>query len=157
MAPFRVSFGNASCQGWSLKYALMLAAMAGVAVALQVSLTAEAQKTLGPVVVVAISGFTTGFTALIAALFLVRPEITTRAVSYSVASGVLGAFIVGAIAFSAGTGGVARALSLVIAAQLLLGLVLDAMGIFGGSAHLSMGVILGVMLILAGGVLVVRQ
>jgi transporter family-2 protein len=71
-------------------------------------------------------------------------------------SGVLGAFIVGGIAFAAGQGGLARALSLVIASQLLVGLLLDALGLLGAGAQLSIPKVLGVLLILAGGVLVIR-
>ena len=56
----------------------------------------------------------------------------------------------------AGQGGVARALSLVIASQLLLGLLLDALGIFGAGVELSWPMLLGVFLVLAGGILVVR-
>jgi bacterial/archaeal transporter family-2 protein len=50
---------------------------------------------------------------------------------------------------------VARALSLVIAAQLIAGLLLDALGIFGAGADFSIPKALGVVLIVLGGVLVV--
>jgi bacterial/archaeal transporter family-2 protein len=50
---------------------------------------------------------------------------------------------------------VARALSLVIAAQLIAGLVLDALGVFGAGADFSVLKALGVVLIIAGGALVV--
>jgi uncharacterized membrane protein YdcZ (DUF606 family) len=63
--------------------------------------------------------------------FLAKPELTGRAVVYAVASGVLGALILGGIAYAAGQGGVARTISLVIATQLLVGLVLDSIGLFG--------------------------
>ena len=86
---------------------------------------------------------------------MAKPEFTGRAVVYAVASGMLGAVIVGAIAVAAGQAGVARALSLVIAAQLITGLVLDALGVFGAGADFSIPIALGVALILAGGVLVV--
>src|SRR4028119_179972 len=105
---------------------MILAVLAGLAVAAQTSLTSASQRVMGPVMMVAISGFVTGFTALAVALFLPRPEFTARAVWYTLVSGVLGAFIVGSIAYAAGQGGVARALSLVIASQLIFGLVFDA-------------------------------
>jgi bacterial/archaeal transporter family-2 protein len=63
--------------------------------------------------------------------------------------------IVGSIAVAAGQAGVARALSLVIAAQLITGLVLDAVGVFGAGADFSIPRALGVALIIAGGALVV--
>lgn len=136
--------------------AIILAVLAGLAVATQTSFTSAAQRMIGPVMVVAISGLTTGVTALVITLFMSKPEFTSRAVGYSLASGVLGAFIVGSIAFSAGQGGIARALSLVIASQLLFGIVFDTLGIFGAGAELNLPKVLGVLLILAGGILVVR-
>ena len=97
----------------------------------------------------------TGVFALLISLVVAKPEFTGRAVGYAVASGVLGAVIVGSISVAAGQAGVARALSLVIAAQLIAGLVLDTLGIFGAGADFSVLKALGVLLIIAGGVLVV--
>ena len=139
-----------------MRSTLILAMLAGVCVAVQTSLTGAAQRTLGPAVLVAISGLTTGGCALLLVVFFVaKPEFTGRAVGYAVASGVLGAVIVGSIAVAAGQGGVARALSLVIAAQLITGLLLDALGVFGAGADFSLLKALGVVLIVAGGALVV--
>jgi transporter family-2 protein len=134
-----------------MRSTLILAVLAGVCVAVQTSLTGAAQRALGPLVLVAISGLTTGVFALLISLVV----FTGRAVGYAVASGVLGAVIVGSIAVAAGQAGVARALSLVIAAQLIAGLVLDALGIFGAGADFSILKALGVLLIIAGGALVV--
>jgi uncharacterized membrane protein YdcZ (DUF606 family) len=50
---------------------------------------------------------------------------------------------------------VARALSLVIAAQLIAGLLLDALAIFGVGADFSIPKAIGVALIVADGALVV--
>jgi transporter family-2 protein len=138
-----------------MRSTLILAALAGVCVAVQTSLTGAAQRSLGPAVLVAISGLTTGFCALVVSFFVARPEFTGRVVVYALASGVLGAVIVGSIAVAAGQAGVARALSLVIAAQLITGLVLDALGVFGAGADFSIPRALGVALIIAGGALVV--
>jgi transporter family-2 protein len=138
-----------------MRSTLILAVLAGVCVAVQTSLTGAAQRTLGPAVLVAISGLTTGVCALLVSFFVAKPEFTGRAVVYALASGVLGAVIVGSIAVAAGQAGVARALSLVIAAQLITGLVLDALGIFGAGADFSIPKALGVVLIVAGGALVV--
>ena len=139
-----------------MRYALIIAVLVGVAVALQTSFASAAQRSLGPVLFASFSGFVTGFVALAVGLFGAKPEFTGRVVGYTLASGVLGAFIVGGIAFAAGQGGVGRALSLVIASQLLVGLLLDALGIFGAGAELSLLKALGVLLILVGGVLVIR-
>jgi transporter family-2 protein len=138
-----------------MRSTLILAALAGVCVAVQTSLTGAAQRTLGPAVLVAISGLTTGFCALLVSFFVARPEFTGRAVVYALASGILGAVIVGSIAVAAGQAGVARALSLVIAAQLIAGLILDALGLFGAGADFSIPKALGVVLIVIGGALVV--
>jgi bacterial/archaeal transporter family-2 protein len=138
-----------------MRSTLILAALAGVCVAVQTSLTGAAQRSLGPTVLVAISGLTTGLFALVVSFFVARPELTGRAVVYALGSGVLGAVIVGSVAVAAGQAGVARALSLVIAAQLITGLVLDAFGVFGAGADFSVPRALGVALIIAGGALVV--
>jgi bacterial/archaeal transporter family-2 protein len=138
-----------------MRSTLILAVLAGVCVAVQTSLTGAAQRTLGPAVLVAISGLTTGGCALLVSFFVAKPDFTGRAVVYALASGVLGAVIVGSIAVAAGQAGVARALSLVIAAQLIAGLLLDALGIFGAGADFSIPKALGVVLIVLGGVLVV--
>ena len=139
-----------------MQYAVVVAVLVGLAVATQTSFNAAAQKALGPATFIAISGLATGAVGLGITLFTARPELTSRAVGYSLVSGLLGAFILGGIAFVAGQGGVARALSLVIASQLIFGLLLDALGIFGAGAEISVPKVLGVGLILAGGILVVR-
>ena len=147
-------FGSRS--GVRLKLAVFLAILAGVSVAFQTGFNAGAQRVVGPLALVAVSGLTTGLVGLLAMLVLVRPEFTGRAVGYSVASGLLGAVIVGSIAVAATEGGIARALSLVIAAQLVVSLVLDRLGLFGAGSDLSILKVLGVFLIMAGGILVVR-
>lgn len=139
-----------------MRSTIILTVLAGVCVAIQTNLTGAAQRVLGPPVMVALSGLTTGSLALLVSLILAKPEFTGRAVGYSVVSGILGAVIVGAIAVAAAEGGVARALSLVIATQLLVSLLLEALGFFGAGASFSVPKAVGVALIVVGGVLVVR-
>lgn len=139
-----------------MRSAILLAVLAGACVAVQTSLTAAAQRSLGPTVLVAISGLTTGLVALSVSLIVARPEFSGRAVGFALASGVLGAVIVGSVAFAAGQGGVARALSLVIATQLIIGLLLDTVGPFAAASAFSLPKAAGVVLIVVGGVLVVR-
>lgn len=137
--------------------AVVLALVVGVAVAFQANLTSVAQRSLGPVVMVTLSGLATTLVAAAIWPFLERPEYTGRAVVYALVSGVLGTLILGGIAFAAGQGGVARTVSLVIASQLLVSLVLDSIGLFGAEPrYISPLTILGVLLIMAGGFLVVR-
>jgi transporter family-2 protein len=139
-----------------MRSTIILTVLAGVCVAVQTNLTGAAQRVLGPPVMVAFSGLTTGTLALAVSLFVARPEFTGRTVGYAVTSGTLGAVIVGSIAVAAAQGGVARTLSLVIASQLLASLLLEALGFFGAGASFSVLKVLGVALIVAGGVLVVR-
>lgn len=139
-----------------MRTAILLAMLAGLAVALQTSFNAGAQRVLGPFLLIAISGATTGLVGLLVYLFVSRPQITAQAVGYALVSGVLGAVIVGSIAVAASQGGVARALSLVIGTQLMVSLALDRLGLFGAGAELSVPKVLGVVMILVGGILVVR-
>ena len=70
---------------------------------------------------------------------------------------MLGAFIVGSIVLAANRGGLAQTLSLVIAPQLVFGLAIDRLGVFGPVAQeVGFFKTFGALLILAGGVLVVR-
>ena len=134
-----------------------LAVLVGVAVAFQATLTSVSQRTIGPVALVAISGLSTAVVAGGLYPFLARPEFTARAVVLAVVSGLLGAFILGGIAYAAGQTGVARTVSLVIASQLIVSLILDAIGVFGADSQtFSPLTVLGVVFILVGGVLVVR-
>jgi transporter family-2 protein len=96
-----------------------------------------------------------GFAA--AAAFLARPEITGRAIAYAVGSGLIGAFVLAAIVLSARLEGLGQTLSLLIASQLLVGLLVDRVGLFGPAVQeIGLLKVVGVVLILAGGVLVVR-
>jgi transporter family-2 protein len=137
--------------------AVFLAASAGVAIALQVVVNSVGLRDLGLGALIGISGTTTALVGLLWALFAARPETTGRALLCALASGLLGAFIVGSIVLAANRGGLAQTLSLVIATQLVFGLVIDRLGVFGPLAQ-SVGLlkILGVILILIGGILVVR-
>ena len=138
--------------------AVFLAVSAGVAIAFQVVVNSVGLRDLGLGPLIGISGATTALAGLAWALFAARPEATGRALLCAVTSGGLGAFILGSIVLAANRGGLAQTLSLVIASQLVFGLVIDRLGVFGPSAQ-GIGVlkILGITLILTGGVLVVRS
>ena len=137
--------------------AVILAVSAGVAIAFQVVVNAVGLRDLGLGGLIGVSGATTAFAGLAWALFAARPEATGRALLYAVASGLLGAFILSTIVLAANRAGLAQTLSLVIASQLVFGLAIDRLGVFGPAAQ-ELGIlkILGIALILAGGVLVVR-
>jgi bacterial/archaeal transporter family-2 protein len=137
--------------------AVVLAVSAGVAIALQVVANAVGLRDLGLGALIGISGATTALAGLAWALFAARPEATGRALLCALASGLLGAFILASIVLAANRGGLAQTLSLVIASQLVFGLTIDRLGIFGPVAQgVGLLKLVGVLLILAGGILVVR-
>ncbi len=137
-----------------MKLAVLLATLAGAAIAIQATVNVAAARNLGLATLISVSGFATGFTGLAFALVSAKPEFTTRAVLFAIASGMLGCVILASVTYAVGVGGVARALSLVIASQLIAGLAFDYLGYFG--AETSLLKICGVALIIVGGVLVVR-
>ena len=136
---------------------VVLAVFAGLAIATQVVVNAIGIRDLGIGGLVGVSGLATGLVGLALALSAARPEATGKALLCAVVSGVLGAFILGSIVLAANQGGIARTLLLVIASQLIAGLVIDRSGIFGEVAQgLGLAKIAGIALILAGGILLVR-
>jgi bacterial/archaeal transporter family-2 protein len=140
-----------------LNPAVILAVSAGVAIAFQVVVNAVGLRDLGLGGLIGVSGATTALAGLAWALFAARPEATGRALLCAVASGLLGAFILSTIVLAANRAGLAQTLSLVIASQLVFGLAIDRLGTFGPAAQeVGLLKILGIVLILAGGVLVVR-
>ena len=137
--------------------AVILAVSAGVAIAFQVVVNAVGLRDLGLGGLIGVSGATTALAGLAWALFAARPDATGRALLGAVVSGLLGAFILSTIVLAANRAGLAQTLSLVIASQLVFGLAIDRIGVFGPAAQeLGTLKILGIALILAGGVLVVR-
>ena len=135
----------------------VMAALAGIAIAAQVVVNTLGIRTLGVGALIGVSGLATA-AAGFAAAFFSGPEVTGRAVLYALVSGLLGAFILAAIVLAAGRSGLAQTLSLVIAGQLIAGLIIDRSGLFGPAvADFGFVKILGVALILAGGLLVVRS
>ncbi len=135
----------------------MLAALAGLAIAAQVVVNTLGIRSLGVGALIGVSGLATAAAGFAMALFA-RPEFTGRAMLYAITSGALGAFILGAIVLAAGRAGLAQTLSLVIASQLIAGLLIDRTGLFGpAAADFGLLKVVGVALVLAGGVLVVRS
>jgi transporter family-2 protein len=134
-----------------------MAVSAGVAIALQVVVNSIGLRDLGLGTLICISGGTTALVGLALALLAARPEANARALLCALASGLLGAFIVASIVLAANRAGLAQTLSLVIASQLVFGLAIDRLGVFGPVAQgVGLLKVLGVGLILAGGILVVR-
>lgn len=133
-----------------------LAVLAGVAIGAQVVVNTLAIRFLGVGALVGVSGLATA-AAGFAVSYFSHPEMAGRAVLYAVVSGFLGAFILGAITVASGRAGLAQTLSLVIASQLIAGLLIDRTGLFGPAvADFGLVKVFGVALIVAGGLLVVR-
>ncbi len=141
-----------------MNIAVVLPVLAGAAIAMQTVLNSLGMRFLGLGGLIGFSGLVTsllGFAA--AAVLLAKPEITGRAIVYAVGSGFIGAFVLAAIVLSARLEGLGQTLSLLIASQLLVGLLVDRVGLFGPAVQdLGLLKVFGVLLILAGGVLVVR-
>jgi bacterial/archaeal transporter family-2 protein len=138
-----------------LNAAVILAVLAGVAIALQVTANAVGLRVFGVGALIGISALTTSIIGFAIALSTGRPEFTGRAVGASVVSGLLGAFILGSVVVASEWGGLARTLSLVLGAQLIAGLIIDRLGLFGPAGQLGPVKFLGVALILIGGLLLV--
>jgi transporter family-2 protein len=137
--------------------AVILAVSAGAAIAVQVVANSIGLRDLGLGGLICLSGATTALAGIAWSLFAARPEATGRALLCALVSGLLGAFIVGSIVLAANRGGLAQTLSLVIASQLVFGLAFDRLGVFGPVAQgVGLLKVFGVLLILAGGILVVR-
>ena len=141
-----------------MNYVVFLAVSAGIAIALQVTINTIGLKDLGIGGLIGVSGLATAAVGFLLTFTAQRPEYTGKALLCALASGVLGAFILGSIVLAAGQGGVARTVSLVIASQLLAGLVVDRIGLLGPSfQEIGALKVLGMALILVGGILVVRS
>ncbi len=138
-------------------YAVVLALAAGSAIAFQTVFNALGMRFLGLGAMIGVSALITSLLGFVTALFLTRPELSVRAIYYAVASGLIGAFALAAIVLAANRAGLAQTLSLLIVSQLMVGLLVDRLGFFGPTVQ-SVSPLkgLGVLLVLVGGVLVVR-
>ena len=125
-----------------MNYVVLLAASAGMAIALQVTVNSIGLRDLGIGGLIGVSGLATAAVGLLTTLMTDRPEYTGKALLCALVSGVLGAFILG---------------SIVLASQLIAGLLVDRAGLLGAAPQeIGTSKILGIALILIGGVLVVR-
>jgi len=140
-----------------MRHAVVLAVAAGAAIAFQTVFNSLGMRFLGLGAMVGASALVTSLLGFLAALFFARPEVSGRAISYALASGIIGAFVLAAIVLAARRAGLAQTLSLLIGSQLLVGLLADRVGLFGPAAqNIGPLKVLGVLLVAVGGVLVVR-
>ncbi len=148
----------------TLAIAAALAVCAGVLVALQPSFNGQLAGHLGSPIKAAFVSFAAGTACLALVLAVTRAsapsrlEIAQVPVHLWFAGGMLGAFFVTAAAWSAPRVGVGVYLSIMVAAQLIIALMLDHFG-FAGMAEraITWPRALGVALLIGGAVLVTRS
>ncbi len=142
---------------------LLLAFLTGLAITIQAGVNANLRQAMtNPILAAAIS-FGSGFFALIFLLLASGSSIpaldTVRQVNWwKWTGGVIGAVYVTTVIVSVPKIGTANLISLSVAGQLIAAIVMDHYGLMGFSLHPANGWrLLGVVLIIAGVLLVVRN
>jgi len=140
--------------------ALVFVLLAGVGLAAQAPTNAALAKTSGSVLLAALVSFIVGSIVLAlawAAIDRTSPTALRGAPVWAWAGGFYGACFVAAMAYAAPRLGLATTLTIAIATQLATALVLDHFGLLGLKvAPISLWKVAGVVLVLAGVVLVRR-
>ncbi|WP_296612965.1 DMT family transporter [Sphingomonas sp.] len=140
--------------------ALVFVLLAGIGLAVQAPTNAALARTSGSVLLAALASFVAGSVVLAltwAAIDRTSPAALRGAPAWAWAGGLYGACFVAAMAYAAPRLGLATTLTIAIASQLATALVLDHFGLFGlRAAPISVGKVVGVVLVLAGVVLVRR-
>lgn len=142
-------------------FSMIAVILAGGATALQAPTNAKLVTAVGSPVNAALVSFAVGTAALgiVAMILQARPDITAaRALPWYIwIGGLYGAIFVVAAAWGVPRLGVALTITLMVAGQLLVGLILDHFGAFGAPrSPISLGRMAGVALVI-GGVLMVRR
>ncbi len=142
---------------------LLLAFLTGIAITVQAGINANLRQAMtNPILAAAIS-FGSGFFALIVILLATGSTVPTLDVARQVnwwkwTGGIIGAVYVTTVIVSVPKIGTANLVSLSVAGQLMAAIVLDHYGLIGFSLHPANGWrLLGVVLIMAGVLLVVRN
>ena len=140
--------------------ALLFVLLAGVGLAVQAPTNAALAKASGSVLLAALVSFIAGSVVLAltwAAIDRTAPSALRGAPAWAWAGGLYGACFVAAMAYAAPRLGLATTLTIAIASQLATALLLDHFGLLGLKvAPISLGKVAGVVLVLAGVVLVRR-
>ncbi|MBN8551262.1 MAG: DMT family transporter [Caulobacterales bacterium] len=140
---------------------MLIITLAGAATALQAPINARLATAVGSAVNAALVSFAVGTVALIglALVLQVKPDLAaTRALPwYAWVGGLCGVVFVIAATWGVPRLGVATTITLMVAGQLFLGLVLDHFGAFGAPRQpINLVRVLGVAMVI-GGVLLVRR
>lgn len=146
--------------GFSISiWALLLAALAGIIMAVQGSLNAALSKTIG-LLATALLVHVTGTAVILLALLLPpgnhwRLNMIGQAPWYTLLGGALGVVIVLTVAFSIPRAGVANATTVIIVGQLITAMLIDHFGLFGlPQISFTWFKGLGLLLLAGGGFLV---
>jgi len=138
----------------------LLVLLAGVGLAVQAPTNAALARTSGSVLLAALVSFIVGSIVLAlawAAIDRTSPAALRGAPVWAWVGGLYGACFVAAMAYAAPRLGLATTLTVAIATQLATALVLDHFGLLGLKvAPISLWKVAGVVLVLAGVVLVLR-
>ena len=142
-------------------FPMLLIILAGGATALQAPTNARLMTAVGSPVNAAFVSFAVGTVALglMAVLFQTRPDmVAARSLPwYAWIGGLYGAVFVIAATWGVPRLGVALTITLMVAGQLLISLILDHFGAFGAPQQpINLGRLAGVALVI-GGVLMVRR
>ncbi|MBN8528797.1 MAG: DMT family transporter [Caulobacterales bacterium] len=142
-------------------FSLVAVVLAGGATALQAPTNARLMTAVGSPVNAAFVSFAVGTAALgiLALMLQARPDMTAAKSLpwYAWVGGLYGAIFVVAATWGVPRLGVALTITLMVAGQLLVGLILDHFGAFGQPVQpLNLGRVAGVVLVIAGVVMVRR-
>lgn len=139
---------------------LLAALVAGISLACQAPTNAALGRSTGSVILAVLASFVIGTLVLAAAWAMfdrTAPTMLRQAPIWTFAGGLYGATVVAALAFAAPRVGLATALGIAIASQLIAAAVIDHRGWLGMPvAPLTAGKLAGVALMLVGVVLVRR-
>lgn len=142
---------------------ILLTVLAGVAVTLQVGVNNALRHNIGSPVFAAFFSFLIGTFALLAYIVATRsswPAMQTvaKVPAWAWAGGVLGAYYVVTAIIVAPKLGAASLISLIVATQLFMSLVLDHFGLIGFAQHsINAWRVAGAALLIAGVMLIVRN
>lgn len=142
---------------------ILLAFLTGIAISVQAGVNANLRQSLTNPVLAAAVSFGTGFVSLLVMLLASGVSVpaieTVRQVSWwKWTGGLIGAVYVTTVIVSVPKIGTANLVSLSVAGQLLAAVVLDHYGLLGFAVHPANGWrLLGMVLIMAGALLVVRN
>ncbi len=142
---------------------ILLAFLTGIAISVQAGVNANLRQSLTNPVLAAAVSFGTGFVSLLVMLLASGVSVptieTVRQVSWwKWTGGLIGAVYVTTVIISVPKIGTANLVSLSVAGQLLAAVVLDHYGLLGFAVHPANGWrLLGMVLIMAGALLVVRN